>query len=301
MKGLESVKAFLCSKNEDTLSSAKDSLPSSEVDRDALIQALLEVRVELATLRASDQTSASTSVVTERSKPRALTSTAAQSELKATAAEFVQAAQNVASSEKSEQEKMCKSMWGKTTCPGLVPGASCERVHIRWCSKPTCFLKDSPEEMSKECNLWHGHMRVALQKERARKKKETELKQFKTWKKQQDQGNSTAKGSRGKPQRGQQKPQTHGQKQGHGNQGKHKQVHVRQQKGWGTPQRPGPLNLGDFFPPLPPPTRKSAWATPVTTPTQPAVAPLALGSEAARIQVQQLLQGLGMLLSSGAI
>ena len=102
MKGLESVKAFLCSKNEDTLSSAKDSLPSSEVDRDALIQALLEVRVELATLRASDQTSASTSGVTERSKPRALTSTAAQSELKATAAEFVQAAQNVASSEKSE-------------------------------------------------------------------------------------------------------------------------------------------------------------------------------------------------------
>ena len=122
MKGLERVKAYLCSKEEDTLSSVKDTLPSNEVDRDALIQALREARVELATLRASDQTSASTSVVTERSEPKASTSKAAQSELKVSAPKFVPAAQNVASSEKSEQEKMCKSMWGKTTCPGLVPG-----------------------------------------------------------------------------------------------------------------------------------------------------------------------------------
>ena len=57
---------------------------------------------------------------------------------------------------------------------------------------------------------------------------------------------------------------------------------------------------GRFLPATAP--SKEKVATPVTTPTQPEVAPLALGSEAdPRIQVQQLLQGLGRLLSSGAI
>ena len=314
MKGLDIVKAFLGSEKEDTLSTAKDSLPVDRVDRDALVQGLRDARVELATLRALNQTGAATSMITEGSEAKASTSSAS-SELNAECKSFVPAAQNAKGSasanaspkpvqtreEKPEADRVCVSMWGVKECPGTSDN-ECVRKHFPLCHSPLCFGRpDRRRACTEENGKWHGHQnaqyRAAVRADKKRKREATEKREFAEYKKWKHEGNLKTPSA----QRGTHKPQPHGQKQGHGNQRKYNPVHVRQQKGWRTPQGPRQLNLGDYFPPLPAPKKKSVWATPVTTPTQTAVAPLAQGSEEARIQVQKLLQGLGRLLSSGAI
>ena len=80
-------------------------------------------------------------------------------------------------------------MWGKTGCPG----ATCERIHLKWCSKPPCFIN---EERNKDCTLWHGHKWVAAAKA---KKFQRETRKNKLEECQQPQGNSM-EGKRGAPQ-----------------------------------------------------------------------------------------------------
>ena len=252
----------------------------------------------------------------------ATTASASTSELRASAPRYVPSVQNTASqnesvppSEKREEEKLCKSMWGKVECPGQ----GCVRVHLRWCSKPTCFIN---EDKRKECRLWHGHSHAARQQEKARKKREAEMRQatleqrqFQIWKKEREQkkkqstGNAQKgnkgvpqstgnwkKGTGGVPQQSQYKTHPSGQKE------KSKPTRSWEQKSktksvW---PRPEPLNLGDFmnFPPLP--SQQTAWEKPMVSSmnVQPAAQSRAAGIEP-RHQIQQILQNLGMLLQSG--
>ena len=211
--------------------------------------------------------------------------------------------QNGAATEKAEHEKLCKSMWGKVDCP-RQSGQKCERVHLDWCSKPTCAIN---EEQSKTCTLWHGHMRAALHRERVRKKKEAKRKEeeanqrlFDEWKKQQ--GN---KKHQGNSERGPRKQSPQGQPQGYKAKGQEGQK-SHQQKGKPTRR---PITMGDYMPPQlanqraptlapAPPPAKTAW------PRLQKAIPVAMPDP--RQQIQDLLQHIAnqnqsitMLLSSG--
>ena len=178
MKGINEIKLYLGSGNSLSVQVAKDILPSTEVDRDALFHVLIEQQKELATFRAA-------SVVTERSEPKASTSTSAatsvvtegstSSELNAASQSFVPAAQNTNGNaggrmpvavcgnaggrvpaaqntngntnarvntteepEREEGERLCRSMWGYKECP-RSNGQECERKHLPICDKPTCY------------------------------------------------------------------------------------------------------------------------------------------------------------------
>ena len=320
MKGINEIKLYLGSGNSLSVQVAKDILPSTEVDRDALFHVLIEQQKELATLKAT------TPVVTERSEPKASTSTTQSEEAEAplntagaTSPEIAVGAPlmaagvatpsntagaktpsttsdgNTGNTEKPESAKLCPVMWGKSPCPG----AECNRVHLRWCAKPQCAINEAAK---KECKLWHGHFRVALQKERLKKKKiaeqraaNAEQREFNEWKKQRSQGNGKTPSGRGIQDNFQKRKETKThkgdtQKQVH----KHVQSNRKgEKKGWSQPvHRPRPLSLGDYFPPLPTPQKKQAWAKPATR----TVAPVALGSEDAKLQLQQFLQGLQALL-----
>ena len=87
------------------------------------------------------------------------------------------------------------------------PGASCVRIHLKWCSKPPCFIN---EERNKDCPLWHGHRWVAAAKA---KKFQREAKKKEVGERRQTQGNS-AKGKRGAPQRRQPQFQDQSKQQG---------------------------------------------------------------------------------------
>ena len=214
--------------------------------------------------------------------------------------------QNGAATEKAEHEKLCKSMWGKVDCP-RQSGQSCQRVHLDWCSKPSCAIN---EEQSKTCPLWHGHMRAALHRERVKKKKEAERKKdeadkrlFNEWKKQQ--GNQKPQGNL---ERGPHKQSLKGQPQGDKARGQKGQKGHQQGQQKGRPTR-RPITMGDYMPQklanqraptfvaAPPPT-EAAW--PRLQKANPAAIP------DPRQQIQDLLQHIAnqnqsitMLLSSG--
>ena len=211
--------------------------------------------------------------------------------------------QNGAAREKTEKERLCKSMWGKVDCP-RQSGQSCVRVHLDWCSKPSCAIN---EEQSKTCPLWHGHMRAALHRERVNKRKEAKRKKeeedqrlFKEWKKQQ--GNKKPPGN---SERGPRKQSPQGQPQGYKAKGQEGQK-SHQQKGKPTRR---PVTMGDYMPPQlanqraptlapAPPPAKTAW------PRLQKAIPAAMPDP--RQQIQDLLQHIAnqnqsitMLLSSG--
>ena len=146
MKGLAIVKSVLSSGKP----LSKDSLPACDIDRDALIHVMAELYNENTSLKAkvagaplntagaaspsnavgTPSNAAGTSVSSNAAGDMPPTN-ATHTHLNAATPVFEPAARNVvASSGKPESEKMCKAMWGKTTCPGLVPGVSCERVHM---------------------------------------------------------------------------------------------------------------------------------------------------------------------------
>ena len=115
--------------------------------------------MELATLRASNQTTAATSVVTEGSEPKASTSSAS-SELNAATRSFLPAAENDNGSvsanarvnaspepeqpreEKPETVRLCVSMWGVKECPGTSQYESV-RKHFPLRHSPSRF--DRPD------------------------------------------------------------------------------------------------------------------------------------------------------------
>ena len=178
MKGKEALLEFLESGRP--LSEAKEALPSSICDRDALLSVCFDLHSKVP----KDATIAT--------------------ELNAEAQEFrPETDQNMASSVKPEKERLCKSMWGKMECPG----ATCVRIHLKWCSKPPCFIN---EERNKDCPLWHGHRWVAAAKA---KKSQREARKKEVEQRQQTQGNS-AKGKRGAPQWRQPHLQNQTQQQG---------------------------------------------------------------------------------------
>ena len=346
-KGTEDVIAFLQAKKP--FSAAKEELPFTAVTREALIHVAIltheenaALKAEMACLKAnmpriqSKESSSVTlaagftgeTVVGAPSNTAGAASpskavgtpmtgaSASTSELRASAPKYVPTVQNTASqkervppSEKREEEKLCKSMWGKVECPGR----DCLRVHLRWCSKPTCFIN---EDKRKECRLWHGHSHAARQQEKARKKREADVRQatleqrqFQMWKKERDQEKKQStgnmqKGTKGVPQNtGNWKKGTRGvPQQSHINKEKSKPTRSWEQKGktksvW---PRPEPLNLGDFMNSPPLPSQQTAWEKPMVSSmnVQPAAQSRATGIEP-RHQIQQILQNLGMLLQSG--
>ena len=302
MKGLECVKSFLSSGSEDTLSAAKDSLPSSEVDRDALIQGLLEARLRASKLHEKlDALEAKLG----RSEPHASTSAAAaastrKATLNAATPAFEPTAQNVVQSappsEKREEDKLCVSMWGIKPCPGTA-SSECIRKHIPLCSNVICY---GNEEVRKACaneGKWHGHIRGLLRAEKKNEKEREFKKDFaKAWheRRNQPQGNSLRgplQSQQGQPQRdkakGQKGPTQPSRQKG--------PIQPRQQKGWNQkPPGPGPRTLGDFFP-APAPVG-NAWARPLVTPqvTPQSAPPVSAGADAKQ-QILHLLQNIGQL------
>ena len=307
MKGLENVKAFLRSGSEDTLSTAKDILPSSEVDRDALIQALLEVRVELATLKASNRikTSASTSVVTGGSEPKASTPSASP-ELDAATPPFVPTAQNAKEpeqprEEKPESERLCVSMWGVKECPGTSVN-ECVRKHLPLCHSPLCFGRpDRRKTCTEENSKWHGHMnaqyRAAVRAEKKRKREENEKREFAEYKKMKHKGNlktPSAPGGTHKHPKSQKESKPHKEAAASRETKKKTHNHAQSHGKWSQP-RPGPRTIGDFFPNLPRPAQQgSVWGNP---PPNTAWAP----TPAAPTNAQELLLSLKALLNSGVV
>ena len=311
MKGLDIVKAFLGSEKEDTLSSAKDSLPVDRVDRDALVQGLRDARVELATLRALNQTGAATSMITEGSEPKASTSSAS-SELNAECKSFVPAAQNAKGSasanaspkpvqtreEKPEADRVCVSMWGVKECPGTSDN-ECVRKHFTLCHSPLCFGRpDRRKTCTEESGKWHGHQnaqyRAAVRADKKHKREQTEKKEFAEYKKMKHKGNwkppSAPRGTNKNLKAQGPKPSKESEET------KRKQTHNHAQRRgkWAQP-RPGPQTLGDYFPKLPSPAQPgSVWGNP---PQNTAWAP----TQAAPTSVQELLLNLKALLNSGVV
>ena len=192
---------------------------------------------------------------------------------------------------KPEAERLCVSMWGIKPCPGTA-SSECLRKHIPLCSNVICY---GNEEVRKACangGKWHGHIRGLIRAEKKNEKEREFKKDFaKAWheRRNQPQGNSSRgplQSQQGQPQRDKAKGQKGPTQKG--------PTQPRRQKGWNQkPPGPGPRTLGDFFP-APAPVG-NAWARPLVTPqsappvfAQQAAAPMAVGPEGARIQVQQL-------------
>ena len=298
MKGVDEIRNFL--KSGKDFSASKDALPHPQVDREALIKVLLELHAENLALKANmpKVTPAESSSVTMAGGFTGLESVAGATSSSNTAGDVTPlsakasastSTQNEASTEKPEKEKLCRVMWGKYPCPG----EGCNRVHLKWCANPQCLIS---EERSKQCKLWHGHLRVALQREKAKKKKEAvqraaeaEQREFREWKKQKNPapGNSAkTKGHKGDPKGRQEKPTQQKGKSGQPGQ----QKGWKQQKGrtW-TPPGPRAMNLGDYFPPLPAP-KKPAWMAPVTTAMAPASGTMSTAPDIAKEQLRRMLE-----------
>ena len=155
--------------------------------------------MELATLKASNRikTSASTSVVTGGSEPKASTPSASP-ELDAATPPFVPTAQNAKEpeqprEEKPESERLCVSMWGVKECPGTSVN-ECVRKHLPLCHSPLCFGRpDRRKTCTEENSKWHGHMnaqyRAAVRAEKKRKREENEKREFAEYKKMKHKGN----------------------------------------------------------------------------------------------------------------
>ena len=172
MKGKEALLEFL--ESGKPLSEAKEALPCTTCDREALLEVCFELHSKV---------------------PKNAT---LPTELNVEAQEFrPENNQTVSPPVKPEKEKLCKSMWGKVVCPG----ETCVRIHLKWCSNPPCFIN---EERNKDCPLWHGHKWVAAAKA---KKSQREARKKELGERHQTQGNS-AKGRRGAPHRKQ--PQQQG-------------------------------------------------------------------------------------------
>ena len=143
-------------------------LPSTQVDREAMASVMVELYRELSALKSRSQTRNTSDASLQGNTGESSNSAGATASPLPSASSQESESQSATPSEKKETDKLCKSMWGKVPCPG----EGCERIHLEWCSKPNCFIR---EEKSKECKLWHGHMRVAFQREKARRKKEAEI------------------------------------------------------------------------------------------------------------------------------
>lgn len=319
MKGVEEIKSFL--KSGKDFSASKDALPHPQVDREALIKVLMELHIENLALKANRPKVNGESPSVILAAGFTGESVAVGTPMNAAANSFVPSAggdesqanlpkvtpgesssATMALTGKPESEKLCRVMWGKYPCPG----EGCTRVHLKWCASPKCLIS---EETSKQCKLWHGHLRVALQREKAKKKKEAvqraaeaEQREFKEWKKQRNPapGNSAkTKGHKGDPKGRLQKPTQQngrngqpGQQRGWKQPGHHQRAQSRGK--WEQP-RPGPRILGDYFPNLPRPARPgSVWGNP---PPNTAWAP----TTAAPTSAQELLLSLKALLNSGVV
>ena len=202
-----------------------------------------------------------------------------QSQLMATARPFVPKETNP--TEKPEEERLCPSMWGKKECKSR---AQCKRVHLTLCPSANCYMND---ETRKGCTQWHGHMRAAVRREKAKERLEAEKRQFAAWKKQSS-GNGV-KGHRGAPHH-QNKPQKQ-RKRKEGLGLKHLQRQEPRPK-----SKPRNLKLGDYIPA--PPPAVPAWGPTWRPPTVPqATAPNGqAGTVELRQQIHDMLQ---MLLRSG--
>ena len=274
MKGINEIKLYLGSGNSLSVQVAKDILPSTEVDRDALFHVLIEQQKELAALKAKTPTrqAVAEAGATSMTSPMNATSTSRDTtpknatELNAASPNFVPAAQNTTSNtnarvntteepEREESERLCRSMWGYKECP-RTNGQECERQHLSICDKPTCY-SSTPDQWKlcqESTKKWHGHIKAShvMQKKRERleaknKKQEAEQKEysanrkvFLAWTK--NQGNGLTPSVRGKPWKKTQ--------EGHSAQSYKNKEKPRGQR------RPAARNLGDFlpkrdFPPLP--------------------------------------------------
>ena len=197
-----------------------------------------------------------------------------------------------APTEKSEAEKLCRSMWGYKECP-KNSGEECVRIHLLICDRPVCYGNpDVCQTCQESTGKWHGHIKAAHVAQRKRERQEaknrqqeaekkefmSKRKEFLAWNKKQ--GNLVNPSGRGKPAKGASWGHTKQENKG-------KQ---RVQRG------PSDRTLGDFYPkqhsnrtfrPAPAPV-KSAWEQPLVTRRNP---PTDARSEA-RGQIQELLLNL---------
>ena len=308
MKGINEIKLYLGSGNALSVQVAKDILPSTDVDRDALLHVLIDQQKELAALRAA---SASASVKASSAK--------ASSELDAATPSFVPAAQNASGNgsgngnarakndsqepeqpreEKPEAERLCVSMWGVKECPGTSDN-ECVRKHFPLCHSPLCFGRpDRRKTCTEENNKWHGHMaaqyRAAVRADKKHKREQTERKEFAEFKKMKHKGNwkppSAQRGTNKNLKAQEPKPP----KESKETKRKQSHNHAQRRGKWAQP-RPGPQTLGDHFPNLPRPAQPgSVWGNP---PQNTAWAP----TQGAPTSVQELLLSLKALLNSGVV
>ena len=267
MKGKDAVYAFL--KANETKEDLP-TLPHTEADREAILTVAMELQKKVTSLESTLESTSNEST--------------SQSQLTATASEFVP--KGTSPTEKPDEEKLCPSMWGKRECPGTDQG-QCKRHHLPLCSKANCYLN---EDTRKSCKDWHGHMRAAVRREKAKERKEAEKRQFAAWKKSSGNG---GKGHRGAPHH-QSKPQEQRkQREGLG-------LKNLQRRGFKPTSKPRQPKLGDFMPA--PPPAVPAWGPTWRRPMAPAVAPpvAAPTEQAGAIELrQQIHQMLQMLLQSG--
>ena len=319
MKGINEIKLYLGSGNSLSVQVAKDILPSTEVDRDALLHVLIEQQKELAALKAKTPTRQAVAEVDPTVADPTLVPAAQREEksgpntTKATLNAATPAFEPMATSAESEKEdkaesqRLCRSMWGYKECP-KISGQECERKHLPICDRPVCY-SSSPEQWKlcqETSEKWHGHIKAAhvTQKKRERleaknKKQEAEQKEYSANRKaflewNKNQGNGQTPSVRGKPRKKTQ--------EGHSTQSHKNKENPRGQR------RPAARRLGDFlpkrdFPPLPqrgghptyqpaPVPKKQAWAKPVNTPQE--------ALPGAREQILDLLKGINVLLRQGA-
>ena len=327
-KGTQEVYDFLAANKPIT---AAKELPSSLVLREAILhvaitlhQANLVLQNEVSNLKAKQPAGEPANTAGATPSNAAATQNAAgdstpkseqvPSTLSVAANSFVPSAKKndsksmatSAPTEKSEAEKLCRSMWGYKECP-RNNGEECERKHLSICDRPTCYGNvDARATCQERTGKWHGHIKAALvvQKKRERqeaknRKQEAEKKDFLANRKEFLKWNK-AQGNGGAPS-------------ARGNQQKNTPVvkHVQKRENTmkpGTQRRPPNRSLGDFFPqgsfpplqsqgypsfqPAPMPTNP-AWPKPVNTPQ--AVLP------GAREQLQDILKNLNMLLLQGVL
>ena len=326
MKGINEIKLYLGSGNALSVQVAKDILPSTDVDRDALLHVLIDQQKELAALKAKTPTrqAVAEAGATSMTSPMNATSTSRDTtpknatELNAASPNFVPAAQNTTSNtnarvntteepEREEGERLCRSMWGYKECP-RSNGQECERKHLPICDKPTCY-SSTPDQWKlcqESTQKWHGHIKAShvMQKKRERleaknRKQEAEQKEYSANRKAfiawtKNQGNGRTPSARGKPWKKTQ--------EGHSAQSLKNKENPRGQR------RPAARRLGDFlpkrdFPPLP---QRGGHPTyqPAPKPTKPAWAKAGTAQQevppGAREQIQDLLKGISMLLRQGA-
>ena len=304
MKGINEIKLYLGSGNSLSVQVAKDILPSTEVDRDALFHVLIEQQKELATLKAA----AALTPQSELKGAAALSASAAStSKLSVAANSFEPGAKNNekkpedASQDSAEikrpEDKLCRSMWGKKQC---LDRATCVYKHLALCHEPACY---GNPELRKACSegpagKWHGHIRSLIKADKRRERLEADRRDFAAWQKAKHKGNR-AGGNRGAPHHNQpqKRPQVHPVHRGQGQQAaKVRPKYPQRQKKWSAQARK-PVSLGEYMP-APTPVQ-NAWDKPLVTSVQQPAPQGITGPGARQQQMQALLQSMVTLLQSG--